>query len=84
MMRAQFLGGIKVIKKQKRGTQVSNKFFLKANYLSNEFFEEAVKTEVKRLNEFWWLYDDRKVGIIILHRNKHGARVVAYNNAKVS
>lgn len=70
-------------RKQNRGTQVSNKFFLKANYLNETYHEQAVQKEVKRLQEFYWLYEGRKVGIVTVHRNKHGARVVAYNK-KVS
>ncbi|MBO5141401.1 MAG: hypothetical protein J6C46_00090 [Clostridia bacterium] len=69
--------------KQKRGTQVSNKFFLKDNYRDETYYEKAVQKEVQRLQEFYWLYEGRKVGIVTVHRNKHGARVIAYNK-KVS
>lgn len=62
-------------KDRRYGREVFNQFFLRENYTSNEFFEEAIK---KRLGNSYWDIGQKEKANIKVIRNKHGARVVAY------
>ena len=63
----------------KRGTQIFNKFILKEKFPNNTEFEKEVQKTFNRIKDAWWLYKDFKIGIVSLLRNKHGARIIAYN-----
>lgn len=62
------------------GREIFNKFFLRDNYMSREAFEAAVQDQLEYLGKNWcwcWINKTRK-GLVKVFRNKHGARVVAY------
>lgn len=52
--------------------QLGNKFILREGYLKEEYFEDAIK---ERINTFERNFPRCKIDV---RRNKHGARVIAY------
>ena len=58
--------------KAKHRKQLGNKFVLRENYIKEEYFEDGIKEVINQLK--------REYGncVIEVKRNKHGARVIAY------
>ena len=66
-------------RKKEKGKEVHNVFIPKVNFLTNEYFEEAIEKEVEYLKKAWWLYTNGVIGEVKVFRNKIGARVIAYD-----
>ena len=74
--------------KQQHGRQIFNKFFLRDSFITSNSFETAINEIISYLEKAWWLCKNPKTGqcgnpIIQVHRNKHGARIIAYNSKNV-
>ena len=70
--------------KSRHVKQVFNKFILRDSFISPEDFESKIKEQVSIIEKSWWLYKNSNTGkgIVKVHRNKHGARIIAYDYKK--
>ena len=70
--------------KRHYGKQVFSKLILRDSFLSQEAFEAEIKQQFFKVESSWWLYKNSNTGkgIVKIHRNRQGAKIVAYDYKK--
>ena len=67
--------------KSRHGKRVFDKFIYIDSFINQNAFEAKIKEQVSIIENSRWLYTNSNTGkgIIKVHRNKYGARIIAYD-----